>query len=75
MRVLGLIGLVVALLIVGLLAKRQIGSLTAPTSAVPAVPTGTAPSTPAQARQLQEDIRKSLDAAMRQPRSTPDDTP
>lgn len=75
MRVLGGIGLVVALLIVGLLAKKQISSLAAPTSAVPAVPTGIAPSTPAQGRQLQEDIRKSLDAAMQQPRPTPDDAP
>ena len=67
MRVLGLVGLVIALLVVGLLAKKQTGSVVAPASA-------NAPSTPAQGRQLQQDIQKSLDAAM-QPRPMPDDKP
>ena len=67
MRVLGLVGLVIALLIVGLLIKKQMGSVVAPASA-------NTPSTPAQGRQLQQDIQKSLDAAM-QPRPMPDDKP
>ena len=67
MRMLGLVGLVIALLVVGLLAKKQTGSVVAPASA-------NAPSTPAQGRQLQQDIQKSLDAAM-QPRPMPDDKP
>ena len=67
MRVLGLVGLVIALLVVGLLAKKQTGSVVAPASA-------NAPSTPAQGRQLQQDIQKSLDTAM-QPRVMPDDKP
>lgn len=65
MRMLGLVGLVIALLVVGLLMKKQTGSLVAPASA---------PLAPAQGRQLQQDIQKSLDAAM-QPRPMPDDKP
>jgi parvulin-like peptidyl-prolyl isomerase len=67
MRVLGLVGLVIALLVVGLLIKKQMGSLVAPASA-------NTPSTTAQGRQLQQDIQKSLDAAT-QPRPMPDDKP
>ena len=67
MRVLGLVGLVIALLVVGLLVKKQTRSLAAPASV-------NAPSTPPQGRQLQQDIQKSLDAAM-QPRAMPDDKP
>ena len=67
MRLLGLVGLVIALLVVGLLVKKQTRSLAAPASV-------DAPSTTAQGRQLQQDIQKSLDAAM-QPRPMPDDKP
>ena len=67
MRVLGLVGLVTALLVVGLLVKKQTRSLVAPSSV-------DAPQTPAQGRQLQQDIQKSLDAAM-QSRAMPDDKP
>lgn len=72
MRLFGLIGLVLALLIVGILVKKQTGTLVAP---APAAAPGAVPSTPAQGRQLQEDIKKSLDAAMQQPRDIPDDKP
>jgi hypothetical protein len=74
MRVIGLIGLVLALLVVGVLAKKQLGAV-----AAPALPTG--PSAPAgapagdvrtQSRQLQEQIKQSLDAAQ-QRRPVPDD--
>lgn len=71
MRLLGLVGLVIALLVVGLLVKKQTSSLVAPASNATSSP---APSTPAQGRQLQQDIQKSLDAAM-QPRPMPDDKP
>jgi hypothetical protein len=69
MRVLGLIGLVLALLIVGVLVKKQTQALVAPASSA-------APSTSVQqGRQLQQDIQKSLDAAMQPPRSMPDESP
>jgi hypothetical protein len=70
----GLIGLVLALVIVGVLVKKQTGSLAAP--AVPGIASapagGAAPTVRGQSQQLQQDIRKSLDAAM-QPRPVPED--
>ena len=71
MRLLGLVGLVFALLVVGVLVKKQASSLVAPAANAAS---GAALSTPAQGRQLQQDIQKSLDAAM-QPRPMPDDPP
>ena len=69
MRALGLIGLVLALLVVGLLAKRQIGSLVSsplPASSAPAA------NVRDQSQQIQQQIKKSLDAAA-QPRAMPDE--
>lgn len=71
MRLLGLVGLVFALLVVGVLVKQQASSLVAPAANAAS---GAALSPPAQGRQLQQDIQKSLDAAM-QPRPMPDDPP
>ena len=77
MRVLGLIGLVLALLIVGLIAKKQMGSGVA--SALPAVPGVAAPAAgepPAtvrdQAQQVQKQVKDALEAAT-QARKMPDD--
>ncbi|SCK55231.1 hypothetical protein VAR608DRAFT_5681 [Variovorax sp. HW608] len=74
MRIVGLIGLALALLVVGVLARKQLG-----VAATPALPTGaSAPAgAPAgdvgmQSRQLQEQIKQSLDAAQ-QRRPMPDD--
>ncbi len=76
MRLFGLLSLVLALALVGLLAKRQLAGLN---PAVPpqgvAAPSGTAapPATAReQGRQLQQQIRQSLDAAT-QPRPLPDE--
>ena len=73
MRVVGLIGLVLALLVVGVLAKKQMSAALTP--AVPAMPPGaTAPAgdVRTQSRQIQEQIKQSLDAAQ-QRRPMPDD--
>lgn len=77
MRALGLIGLVLALLIVGLLAKKQMGS--GVSSAMPAVPgvaapaAGEAPATVRdQAQQVRQQVKQALDAAA-QARKLPDD--
>ncbi|SEA04314.1 hypothetical protein [Variovorax sp. YR216] len=74
MRVVGLIGLVLALLVVGLLAKKQMSSAVAP-----ALPPGAQATTQApagdvrtQSRQIQEQVKQSLDAAQ-QRRPVPDD--
>jgi hypothetical protein len=70
MRVFGLLGLVLALLIVGLLVKKQVGG-----SAAPQLP-GSA-GTPAasvrdQSQQIQQQFKQSLDAALLAPRKMPD---
>ncbi|MDM0086304.1 MULTISPECIES: hypothetical protein [unclassified Variovorax] len=62
MRVFGLVGLVLALLIVGVLAKKQLATPLA------VVPGQAAPAVRAQTQQLQQDIQKSLDAAAQQQR-------
>lgn len=70
-RALGLVGLVLALAIVGMLVKKQLGSVAAP-PALPAV-SGAAPVAPASnPRQVQDQFKQSLDAAM-QPRDMPAD--
>ncbi|MDM0006558.1 hypothetical protein QTI51_09030 [Variovorax sp. J22G73] len=78
MRGLGLIGLVLALLVVGLVAKKQMGSVAAPVlPAVTGVATGEAPSSNAsnahdQAQRVQKQVKDALDAAART-RQMPDD--
>ena len=70
MRALGLIGLVLALAIVGVLVKRQIGGMESTSPAADARPQLTQTE---QARQVQQQFKQSLDAAMQQPRPVPDD--
>lgn len=75
MRVFGLIGLVLALLIVGVLVKKQMGVQLAPlTSTSPISPTASAPagSVRDQSQQIQQQFKQSLDAAS-QPRPMPDE--
>ena len=77
MRVFGLLGLVLALVIVGLIAKKQLTTAVAP--ALPSVPGAVAPApgeAPAdvrtQAQQVQKQVKEALDAAA-QARKLPDD--
>ena len=67
MRALGLVGLLLALVIVGVLVKKQLGGMAAVPSAAP----GQAPV--AQPRQVEQQFKQALDAAMQQPRPVPDD--
>ena len=74
MRIFGLVGLLLALVIVGLLVKKQFTGIAAP--ALPAVP-GAAAAAPAgtvrdQSQQIQQQVKQALDAAMQQ-RPVPDD--
>jgi hypothetical protein len=74
-RGLGLIGLVLALLIVGLVAKKQMSSAAAPVlPATPGVATGEPPAGNArdQAQRVQQQVKDALDAAART-RQMPDD--
>ncbi|MBT2299981.1 hypothetical protein J7E70_05840 [Variovorax paradoxus] len=63
MRVLGLIGLVLALVIVGLLVRKQMGGVASAAAADPRT----------QSQQIQQQFKQSLDAAMQQPRPLTDD--
>ena len=70
MRVFGVLGLVLALAIVGLLVKRQLGT----TTVAPVLPSPAGQSAPAaNPRQVQEQFKQSLDAAMQQLRALPDE--
>ena len=76
-RALGLIGLVLALLVVGILVKKQLGGTRGPAAIAvpaPAGATGAAPATDlrTQSLQIQQQFKQSLDAAS-QPRPMPDD--
>jgi hypothetical protein len=70
MRALGLIGLLLALVIVGVLVKRQMGSMGGTPAAADARPQL---SQPQQALQVQQQFKQSLDDAMQQPRPMPDE--
>ena len=74
MRAVGLIGVILALLIVGVLAKKQLGSAVAPVLPPAAQSAQGAPAgdVRTQSRQIQEQFKQSLEAAQ-QPRSMPDD--
>ncbi len=74
MRIFGLVGLLLALVIVGLLVKKQFVGIAAPVlptvqGAAAAAPTGTVRD---QSQQIQQQIKQSLDSAVQQ-RPTPDD--
>ena len=81
MRVFGLVGLLVALVIVGLLAKKQFATIAAPVLPAPkAVTDAQAPAAdtgPANAgersQQVQQQYKQAIDAAMQTPRKMPDD--
>lgn len=74
MRIFGLLGLVLALVIVGLLVKKQFTTLAAPSlPAVPgasAAPQGTVKD---QSQQIQQQYKQAIEAAVQQPRAMPDD--
>ena len=75
--VLGMVGLVVALAIVGVLAKKQlvstqavVPSLQVPGAASVPAPTGTVRE---QSQQVQQQYKQALEAAMQQARPMPDE--
>ncbi|VTU28704.1 hypothetical protein [Variovorax sp. PBL-E5] len=74
MRAVALIGLVLALVIVGLLAKRQLSTIAAPVAPAGQAAAGAQPGdVRAQSQQIQQQFKKSLDAAMQQSQRVPDD--
>ncbi|QTD47166.1 hypothetical protein [Ottowia testudinis] len=76
MRVMGLLGLVVALAIVGLLVKKQMSAMRAPLPSL--APAASAPGAPPatvrqQSQQVQQQVKEAMDAAMQQQRALPDE--
>lgn len=78
--VFGLVGLLVALGVVGFVVKKQLASVNAPVPALqlPASATGLPVPAPGanaaeQSRQVQEQFRQALDSAVQQARPLPDD--
>ena len=67
MRVMGLLGLVLALVIVGLLVKKQMAATRAP------LPSLAPAAVRAQSQQVQQQVKEAMDAAMQQQRAMPDD--
>jgi len=73
MRLLGLLGLVLTLVIVGLIAKKQFTSIAAPQVVAPAASGADTPGQRQQTpQQLLEQIKQSVEAGT-QPRALPDD--
>ena len=74
----GFIGLLIALAIVAMLVKKQIGATRI--AVPPAVQgqgapiDGAAPTARTQGQQVQQQFRQQLDTLMQQPRALPDDT-
>lgn len=75
----GLVGLVVALAIVGVLVKKQLSATRMP---VPALQTATGAAAPAsaptgtvreQSQQMQQQVKQQMDALMQQARPMPED--
>ena len=76
MRVFGILSLLIALVIVGLLAKKQLGSLAGPT-ALPAVPGASASAAaiaPANPQQQVQQFKQAVEAQMQQARPMPEDS-
>ena len=74
----GLIGLLVALAIVAVLVKKQMGAtrMAVPPAVqgLPAPADGAAPATVrAQSQQMQQQVKQQMDALMQQPRPMPED--
>lgn len=73
----GLVGLVVALALVGVLVKKQLAATRAPVPALQSVP-GAAASAPAstvreQSQQMQQQVKQQMEGLMQQARPMPED--
>jgi multidrug efflux pump subunit AcrB len=68
-----IVGLLLALAIVGLLVKKQLGSQVAvpPAAGVPATSAGASPQV--QSQQIQQQVKQAVEGAMQQARPMPDE--
>jgi hypothetical protein len=71
----GVLGLVIILLVVGVLVKKQLAGTQPPIAAMPADLPATAPGNTRQqqANEVQKQFKDALDTALQQPRPLPDD--
>ena len=73
----GLIGLLLALALVGLLVKKQMGAtrvaVPPAVQGLPAPAEGAASTVRAQSQQVQQQVKQQMDALMQQPRTLPED--
>jgi multidrug efflux pump subunit AcrB len=74
-----ILGLLIVLAVVGMLAKKQLGSLAGSAPKAPAesgvtLPTAAPGASPQQqSQQIQQQIKQSVDAALQQPRPMPEE--
>jgi non-ribosomal peptide synthetase component E (peptide arylation enzyme) len=78
--VVGLAGLVVALAVVGVLARKQLSAVRTPVPSLQTAPAGGAPASAAQAatvrdqsQQIQQQVKQQMEGLMQQARPMPDD--
>lgn len=73
----GLVGLVVALALVGVLVKKQLAATRAPVPAFQSVPGAAPPASAAtvreQSQQMQQQVKQQVDGMMQQARPMPED--
>jgi hypothetical protein len=73
----GLVGLVVALALVGVLVKKQLAATRAPVPALQSVPGPVAPAPAAtvreQSQQMQQQVKQQMEGLMQQARPMPED--
>lgn len=73
----GLIGLLLALALVAVLVKKQMGAtrvaVPPAVQGLPAPAEGAASTVRAQSQQVQQQVKQQMDALMQQPRSLPED--
>lgn len=77
MRIFSVLGLLVVVAIVGLLAKKNLGTATAPVALPAPAGAASAPAAPAnvqqQSQQAQRQFQQALDGALQQARPMPDE--
>ena len=73
MRIFGVLSLLIALVVVGLLAKKQLTGAPPSVAGVPGAQLVPGAYPQAQSQQMQAQVKAAMDAAMQQKRPEPDD--
>jgi hypothetical protein len=67
----GILSLLIALAIIGVLAKKQMGALTVAPAGMPA--TSASATLPQQSQQIQQQVKQSVESTLQQARPMPDE--